>query len=610
MPSDSQDSKSAHAPSVSPGTREDRFFLLGLLAFGVAISLRQLGDFDLPWHIALGRAVATLRAIPALDPLAYTHQRQTFIEPFSEVPLYLLWKSGGAIALQIAGGVVSAGIGYLLFRPLQGRGPLAYVVVALALAAMNSWLIVRPATLSFWLIALLLASIELHRHGPLHIQRRVLWSWPFLLLFWASAHAFAFIGAGLCLTYAAYRGCCWAARGRLGPLLPSADGSDALATALSALLAAGAAPLNAALGFTRLFPSRFSSDPAESYQFARITENALPSFDFYVHHEPLGPLLLLLALGALLVGRDRAGKRATPSAFDIALVSLGVVGLVWMVRAVPLSVLMLAPVVGRRFAGALTATRLTRWALATTPCLAAGYALLNPAMNLGFGFDATHFPERATAFIERHDVRGHMFNFSPFGGYLALELGPEREVFMDGRLDHARDARLVVRADQASSSDRAFQALVAEFDMQYAVLSAREGERDGVPVARSPEWALVHFDDVAAVYVRVPGPNAALARHGYQVLRHLSDFGAVLQLAAQGGSAAPLLQHDGQLAVAQDPTSARAAFFAACGELAARNQSGFLSALQRLSVLSPGNAAIQLLMTTWKRVNTAPALAD
>jgi hypothetical protein len=599
-----------HAPSVPSRTREDSCFLVGLFAFGVAISLRQLGDFDLPWHIALGRAVVTLRAIPELDPLAYTHHRQTFIEPFTEVPLYALWKSGGAIALQIAGGVISAGIGYLLFRQLRNRGPLAYLAVALALAAMNSWLIVRPATVSFLLIALLLGLIELHSQSPLRIQRRVLWCWPFLLLFWASAHAFAFIGAGLCLTYAAYRGCCWAARGRLGPLLPAADGSDALATAIAALLAAGAAPLNAALGFTRLFPSRFSSNPAESYQFARITENALPSFDFYLHHEPLGPILLLLAVCALLVGRDRTGKRAPPSAFDIALVSLGVVGLVWMVRAVPLSVLMLAPVVGRRLGSSLSPTRLTRWALATTPYLAAGYALLNPTMNLGFGFDATHFPDRASAYIASQDVRGHMFNFSPFGGYLALKLGPEREVFMDGRLDHARDASLVVRADLASSNAAAFRELVSEFEIEYAVVSARERERDGIPLASSREWALVHFDDVAAVYVHVPGPNERLADQGYQVLRHLSDFGAVLKLASRGDSAAPSLQHDGQLAVTQDPTSARAAFFLACGELAVRNRPGFLNALERLSALSPENPAIGLLMATFQRVSTAPALPN
>ncbi len=264
--------------------------------------------------------------------------------------------------------------------------------------------------------------------------------------------------------------------------------------------------------------------------------------------------------------------------------------------------------IGRRLGALLTATTITRWALATSPYLAAGYALLNPTMNLGVGFDATHFPEHACEYIVSSDVRGNMFNFSPFGGYLAMKLGPERKVFMDGRLYHARDASLVVRADEANTSAAAFRDLVGEFDMQYAVTSAREGEPFGSPLARSQDWALVHFDDVAAVYVRRQGPNAALADKGYQLLRHLTALGDVLNLASQGGPAARSLQHDGLLAVAQDPNSARAAFLLACGELALRNQPGFLRALQRLSALAPQHPAIRLLSARFQRLNAEPEI--
>ena len=62
-------------------------FWARLLAFCAAIAARKLGDFDLLWHIVLGRAVAELRGIPELDPLALTHQPITFIEPLSELPL-------------------------------------------------------------------------------------------------------------------------------------------------------------------------------------------------------------------------------------------------------------------------------------------------------------------------------------------------------------------------------------------------------------------------------------------------------------------------------------------------------------------------------------------
>jgi len=597
----------SQAPALRSLARERSLFLLGLVAFGAVISLRKLGDFDLPWHLALGRAVVALRAIPKLDPLAYTHQRVRFIEPLSELPLYALWRSGGALSLQIAGGLIAVGIGYLLFRLLRHTGPFAYAVSALSLAAINSWLVVRPATLSFLLIALVLGLIELHRQAlSAKIRQRVLWCLPPLMLGWASAHGFAFIGGGLCIVYAAYRGGCWAARGRLGAVLPEQDGRDAGPTALAACLALLGAMLNAAGPTARLGPSRFAGDAVTRLEIERVTESVSPSLGFYVQHAPLAALVLVLAVCALFFGRDRTGKRVAPTAFELALVLLGLLGFVWMVRSVPLGVLLMAPVIGLRLGAAVSATPVTRWALATSPYLAAGYALLDPAMNLGVGFDQTHFSDRACEYIVKHDVRGHMFNFSPLGGYLALKLGPERLVFVDGRGTNAREGALSVRADQANENAAVFAGLVEEFDMQYAVMSARDSDSFGIPLARSRDWALVHLDDVAAVYVRRQGPNAALAGAGYQMFRHLNDPSALLNLALQGGSAARPLQHDGQLAAAQDPNSARAAFFWACGELAARNHPGFISALQRLSALAPEHPAIRVLSESAQRLSAEP----
>ena len=602
-------------PSAAPDTNsqlarlggERWLFQAGILAFFGALAARKLGDFDLPWHVALGRAVMELRGIPEVDPLAFTHQRITFLEPLSELLLYGLWKSGGALPLQLVGALFSSGVAWALFAQLKDRGPIAYLATGLALAGMNSWMVVRPATLSFFLIALTLALIERHKSTESPRTRRLIeWSWPPLALFWTNVHGFAFIGVGLCVVYSVYRVCCRLARGRLGALLPESDAGDNF-TLLCALLASVAALANAAGPVVRLGPNRlFSTSPVARYGLERVTESALPSFDFFVHHEPLGPILLILALLGLWLGVDRAGKRGWPSLFEIALVLLGTVGFLTMVRSVPLGVLLLTPVLASRWAALLPRTTLTRWALATSSWLAAGVALLNPGMNLGVGFDATHFPERAVAFIQRHALRGHVFNFSPFGGYLSLMLYPEQLVFMDGRLEHARDGNLVVRADAALRDPKVFAELEREFDFQYAVLSAREGEAFGIPIARDSRWTMVHFDDVAAVYVRSPGPNAALAASGYKVLRHLNELGAVLELASAGDERAPLLMHDGQLAVEQDPYSPRAAFLLACGELAMRDQSGFAFALKRLATLAPGHLGLAVLAARYRQLQPRP----
>ncbi len=117
---------------------------------------------------------------------------------------------------------------------------------------------------------------------------------------------------------------------------------------------------------------------------------------------------------------------------------------------------------------------------------------------------------------------------------------------------------------------------------------------------------MVYVDDVASVYVRRGGPDAHHAADGYRVLRHTSSPGAVLALAEHPGDAAAALAHDGALALAQDPASARATFLAACGAIAARDGSAFAEARARLAALAPGNPALSALDGVWARVHALP----
>lgn len=584
---------------AQPGSlgRERWLFVAGLVAFAVALSLRRLGDFDLPWHLATGRFITELRGIPRLDPLSYTHDRLTYVEPLTEVPLYWLIVIGGPKALQVAGGLVGAGIGFALFWQLRAQIATAYVAAALGLAAIYSWLVVRPATLSFLLIALELWVIEVHRRRAAErAGQMILLLFPIAVLLWANAHGFATIGAGLFACYACYRGVCRWARGRFDGLFPQRDAAAARATLLSAMASLLTSTLNLAGPTLRIGPNLLSSDTQSAFAFSAITEFASPSLEFFVHWEPLGAVVAAVALASLVPARGVDGRWNWPNAYDIGCVIAGVAGLSWVVRSVPLGVLVMLPVGARRLGAHVPNTVITRWGLASCSWLAAGFALLRIDTSVGFGFEPTHFPELAVKYISREKPQGRMWNFSPFGGYLAWRLYPEYLTFMDGRNTQAHSVSSVLRSSAAMYDSAQFVALTNEFEMQFAVMGAKDQAAFGIPLAQSPDWTMVHLDDVSAIYVRNGGANTALAARGYRMLRHLTAPFEVLNLAVKGDRLAPLLRDDGRLATTQDPTSARAAFFAAAGELAARDFRAFDLAVQRLMLLAPGHPAISALL--------------
>jgi hypothetical protein len=193
-----------------------------------------------------------------------------------------------------------------------------------------------------------------------------------------------------------------------------------------------------------------------------------------------------------------------------------------------------------------------------------------------------------------------MWNFLPYGGWLAWRLHPRYQVLIDGRTGWQHDPALVARVRESELDAAAFEALAADLEVQWAVTRATEGEAHGLGVARSGAFVMVHLDDISAVYVRREGPNAGLAASGYRVLRHLTDPAQWFE-AARRGTGAEDLAHDGALALEQDPESPRAAFFAACGAFATRDRPRFDDSVAVLERLAPGHPALGLLRAAWWR---------
>ena len=589
--------------SKAPAGARGAASAIGVALFAIALGARRLTDFDLPWHLASGRAIVLARGVPARDALTWSHAPLRYVDVASDVALYAIDRACGAIGLQIAGALARRGDRARAPRgDAEGRGR-GRAVVWIALAALATWTIVRPQLLSFAFLAATFAAIEAHRASPSSARGASRCGHRPARSGVGNAHGTAPLGALVAIAYAAHRAIAARASSRFPSLFPRDDGARAGEAAIVAACAVAAACANrnglAILAMT----SRADAD------LAGVAEWARPSLAFFVDHEPLAIVVALAAIASLTFARDPAtGARALP-AFDLALAIAAAIGATLTIRDVPIAILVLAWVAGRRDASLRVPAKalgVASIALAFAPAAVVAVR----AESLGAGFAPRHYPEGAAQWIEARAPRGPMWNFWPFGGWLEYRLAPRWLAMTDGRNTAANDASLVALGRASIDDPAALAAIVRDHDVQLAVTDASPDSTHGGPLASDPSrWAMVHMDDVAAVYARRDGPNASLADGGYRVLTHVAPPAVVLAASIAPGARAADLAHDGALAAAQDPESARAAFFDACGAIATRDEPRFDRAVARVAALAPRDAAlVAALREGWARATRGNGL--
>jgi hypothetical protein len=566
---------------------------LGLVVVVVALAVRTIGDPDLGWHLATGRSIVEHRAIPRVDDVAFSHGAVRYATVLADVLFYGASRAFGDRGLQVLAGVVAAAIGGVL--ALAGRrGPAAWLAASLALASMNAWVELRPATLSFLLLAVQATLLDRHRRHPdTRAGRVALVGLVPLAFVWANVHGLVALGCGISLAYLVYRAFCTAARGRLGNVLPLADAGDLRATASAVAVSLVAASINTA--GPRLLLGAFRFDE----ELVGITEWAPTTASLLLQREPLAVVVAIVAALGIVIGRDDGDRaRRAPSAFDAGIVLVSILAMAHTTRLIPVAVVLMTPVAARRLSFALPKASVVPLLAGASTLAPAALFVVAPTTSLGRGFEPSILPVEATAWIERAEPAGRMWNFWPFGGYLAWRLGPSREVFMDGRNTLARSRELVVRANRSIVDGAAFDELAREYGMEWAISSASASDpASGAGIARTAGWSLVYLDDVAAVYVRTAGPNGGLGREGYRILRHTTSPEAALTIATTGtGQQRAALAHDGALAEAQGKSSTRSTFLAACGAIAAGDETRARILTARLERLGAAPALVEALV--------------
>ena len=546
----------------------------GLAALAIAVGLNRLGDFDGPWHLSGGRKILQDWALPKVDWLGQAGRPIVHQDWLGDVALYGFYRLGGDVGLQVFIALAAFALALIVTRQARATGVLAPVFGAAAVFASRAWLLERPATLSFAMLALLMLLIDRAREAG---GRRWLLALPPLMLVWASTHGFGIVGVAIVVAFAGYTVVSRVTIGtRWRRFVEPADAALAPAALATAALVVGAV-LAMPAGI------RYFIGPTLAFRDAGlVTEWARPDLAFWAN-EPLAlGLPLSFAAGALLP------RGAAPSYRVWSRLVLAVSAAVAFTatRMTPVSAILglpaLAAVVGARLRLSPAGSR---WLPGLLLLLACATSVLFPYTSLGLGRFAAHFPEGAVRWIQAAHPAGPMYNFPPFGGWLGFRLAPEHKVFLDGRTGWVHDPEESSLGMRAAFDDGAWREVTARHGFSYAVVRASPEEQLGAPTAADRGWALVFLDDVGAVYVRRDGPDAALAADGYQVLRHLIDPNDLAVALLGGRIPLDALRHDAALAVAQAPDSERAWFVSALAALASRDEAALAEARARLAVM-------------------------
>jgi hypothetical protein len=567
---------------------------LGLAAGVIAAGLRKLGDFDLPWHLAAGRAIWRARSVFLVDDFSYTHAGlPDRYEPIADLALYAAERLGGAAGVEALGVIIVGLMAWaLVARVPPGSRRLGLALAAWALMAATPWLIMRPAIFSFALLAGLMYVIDRHRRS--RTPRSLLWAVPVQWV-WANCHGFAPLGLGVLGLFAGHALVCRWARGRLGAAFPADEGVSAGPAAL-VFVAAVAVTCLSPFG-VRIFTLAWQVRDLQGL----IMEWSATTATLAFRDDLAFVILAAMALLAVAAGREPEGGRA-PRAFDLALVVGLLVLAIMRARLIPVFAVVGAPFVAARLAPRIPPDRRGIAIFAAVSAVGCAPVVIDRGGDTpGIGFNTGLLPAQAVEFVRQHHLRGNVWNFLPFGGYLAWQLHPEARVFIDGRTVRLYSVPFLRDYVRAEDDPAAFAALDRRYHFEWALVWASPMAPFSRPLAENPrDWVMVYLDDVAAVYVRRDGVNRALADGGYRVLHHHTPGGVPLLQPP----AADAIQHDGALAVAQAPGSARAHLFAAAACLARDDRACAIHERERIAQLDPTHPSLKILdgrLAGWRR---------
>ncbi|UCG78258.1 MAG: hypothetical protein JSV21_12045 [Nitrospirota bacterium] len=519
---------------IADSTTVNILLLILVLVVIYAVFSHPVKDPDLFWHLKTGEWIWDNKALPEKDPFSFTINPYTY-EKFdrTQIVLQKYWLA----QLVIYGFYGIAGLkGIIAFRVvlyllifllliiwlLKIDVPLFVSVLFLLplFSAMAFYTGSRPNVISFFMAIVILFVLTELRGSRLYFLL------PLIILLWQRMHGGYILGMIMLFIFFVKAAYDHFKKGEKG------NKKELIVLGLS--LAVPFADLSVIKIFLAIF------ETSGSHYSRTISESISP-----VTHMKLGTYTPITLLGIITVLNAIFIRRYK---VEVKLIVLFVTALSFTaIRYIPFCALLSFPFIVRELYYSLKRyldKELVRIILVPLTLIIYIYFIIG-ALSAARSFSGRvimpTYPADAVEFIKDNNIKGDMFNFYDWGGYLIYGLYPDKKVFIDGRglvlaVHNVYDA--VIRGDKGRSIGGVpkWSAVLDTYNIEFVLIppyTLTEYRFLWVVkrLVESTEWKLVYVSErsPALIFVRDSGKNDEIIKK-YWVMDSLAYVKALNEL--------------------------------------------------------------------------------
>lgn len=486
--------------------------------------LRPIVDNDFFWHLKTGEWIWQNKSLPSEDPFAYTtpqtnSDREYFILTsywLSQVIFYFVYLAGGMSGIVFYRFILIGILIYIMLKREKGDNILYLCLLIMFLINFLTYPIERPHFFSFLLFSLLLYLLDNIRNEENQCNGKGIFiSLPLLMIIWANMHGGHVLGQGSIILYVVMEGLKFT-HPSLKPLPPKIY-KKLLIAGISGIIISFVNPntyhvLGQLVDTNKELADMISNNFEYMSSFERFSIGGKDVFLYW----------LFCLLGIISCSITIKQLDITKIAF---LVVTGYFSFTTL-RYIPFFMIVALPFIGESLSR-VSILKYIRLVIIAITFYSALFFTWNERLNIyritsGKWISNYAMPVEAADFILKNDIKGNMFNFSDWGGYLIWRLGPSRKVFTDGRFLYPKiysiESQIGIGAAYSNNYSGLpyWKSILNGYKVTYIImpLFVAYGETYNLlfELLRDNEWLPVFYSQTTIIFLRDSPEN-------YYVLR-------------------------------------------------------------------------------------------